>query len=59
MMRSMVLHSTQRDAYVHDSHCRTDDARGTQERGSVNRAGFGALASHSACLDADSEKIDA
>lgn len=36
MARSMTLHSRQRDAYVHDSHCRTNDARGAKNGGSVN-----------------------
>jgi len=55
----MVLHSTQRDAYVHDSHSRTNDARGAQERSSVDRARLRLAAAYRGSLDAQAESVDA
>jgi len=59
MARSMVLHSTQRDAYVHDGHCRTYDARCTQERGGVDGSRLRLSAAYCRSLETEPKGIDA
>jgi len=59
MARSMVLHSTQCDAYVHDSHCRTNDARCTKNGGSVNGSRLRLAAANCRSLEAEPEGVDA
>lgn len=55
----MALHSCQRGAYVHDSDSGADDARGAQERSSVDWSRLRLAATYRGSLDAQAESVDA